>query len=221
MSQRPRKTSFWKTLPGILTAAAGFITAVVGLLAALQQLKGKDTGNNPSPDPKQISSGTGSNATTHCEVSGFVYNLDTPSLAGLPNVELAYIPSAPTNASPVRITTTSPTGKFSFDCDHISMNEFPIHLQMIYSWPGKNQIVQSDDQIFIAGNSEMNLYLSPRDITNWHRLNNAVLHVSSAKLLQGKFSTLTATGSAARLPTNGVAVVPKSVHLPKEFPLHR
>jgi len=32
-----KKPSFWKTLPGILTAAAGFTTAIAGLIVALNQ----------------------------------------------------------------------------------------------------------------------------------------------------------------------------------------
>jgi hypothetical protein len=207
----PRKTSFWKTLPGFLTAAAGFITALLGLLAAIQQWNNHPA-PTPAPDPKPVSSGGESNATARCQVNGSVYNLDTPSYTGIPNVELAYIPSSPANATPVPIARTSPSGGFQFDCEHITMNEFPIHLQMTYFWSGKNQVIQSDDQIFIAGNSEMNLYLSPHEITNWHQANAATLRVTSARLLQGRFSTLSATGPSARLPTNGVAVVPKSVH---------
>ena len=38
MSQEPRKTSWWGTVPGMLTAAAGVITAVTGLLIALDQI---------------------------------------------------------------------------------------------------------------------------------------------------------------------------------------
>jgi len=143
-----------------------------------------------------------------CTVAGFVYNEDAQPLAGMPNVNLAYIPHAPPDAEPVPIATTGPKGDFSFICSHVRQDEFPIILQMTYAWSGRKQIVQSEDRIFFTGNNNMNLYLSAHAITNWNRTNRSALMISSHKLTRGAATAMAA--NQALLPTNGILTVPKS-----------
>ena len=55
MSQRG-SSSFWATLPGVLTAIAGVITAVTGLLVVLDQLGDGDAEQASRSDPTSVSS---------------------------------------------------------------------------------------------------------------------------------------------------------------------
>ena len=50
MPEEPRSGSWWKTLPGMLTAIAGLITAVTGLIVALHQIL-PGSGSHPSSPP--------------------------------------------------------------------------------------------------------------------------------------------------------------------------
>ena len=212
------KNSRDKTKLIVLCVIVGcvFVLAVLVVHKAATLTDGSDRAGKNHATNDETSPGTRGTATAApCKVGGFVYNLDVEPSRGMPDVRLAYLPSVPTNSPAVPITTTSPNGRFSFDCSHIQPDQFPIHLQMTYSWPSGSQIVQSEDRVFVAGNSEMNLYLSPRQITNWHLVNRTVLRVSSAQLLRNNFTTLTATGRTARLPTSGVVAVPPRVAFPR------
>ena len=50
--------SWWQTLPGMLTAAAALISAVTGLVVAVQQLRGSDHSSNASPSAGEAGSAT-------------------------------------------------------------------------------------------------------------------------------------------------------------------
>jgi hypothetical protein len=56
MAEEPRAGSWWKTLPGVLTAVAGLITAVTGLIVALHQiLPGSSSHTTPPPPITSVS----------------------------------------------------------------------------------------------------------------------------------------------------------------------
>jgi len=212
--------TFWKTLPGFLTALAAVIGAITGLLVAIRP----STKQSPSPSqryatnsqPQQSAEGEVSKPT--CKVSGPVYDEDKlPVATGLANVNIAYIPSGQMNSRPVQIATTDPYGGFSFPCSQIKADFFPIHLQMTYSWPGGSQVIQSEDSIYVTGSPEMNLYLSPSTIANWHRTNatvRKVMPITSAKLLK-HFATINTAGPKASLPTNAISILRLGVPIPK------
>lgn len=50
--------SWWQTLPGMLTAAAGLISAITGLVVAVQQLRGDDHSSDASPSAVQATAST-------------------------------------------------------------------------------------------------------------------------------------------------------------------
>ncbi len=160
---------------------------------------------------------TGGGAATACNVSGYVYNEDIVPAAGMQNVKLAYVAASPANSPPVQIATTSPNGHFSFNCSQINPDAFPIHLRAAYSGSGASTVIESDDTLLFGENTEVNLYVSPRAVSNHYRLNNEIMRIPSNQLLRNNYSTLTdAAAATARLPTNGVVAIPKNVRIPKE-----
>jgi hypothetical protein len=54
MAEEPKGRSFWDTLPGLLTAAAAVLTAVVGAIVGLHQA-GTLKRTDDSPTPSAIS----------------------------------------------------------------------------------------------------------------------------------------------------------------------
>ena len=178
-----QKPSFWKTLPGVLTAIASLIAAIAGLLATFQHFNSGSEDSKSSNNPPSVMNDPSSNNTPICQISGVVYNYDKlPAAVGLGDIKIAYITASKPNL-PIHMKTTGPDGSFSFNCPLIDSSDFPLHLQMTYSWNGQNQIVQWDDPIY-AGNNTEPLYLSLHDITNWHRINVSLMHVNRAALLK-------------------------------------
>lgn len=70
--EKPEKTSFWKTFPGVLTGIAALVTAVATLLAAADKagLFSDDT------DPPQQQNAAGDGVTTTGDNSPVVQNTD-------------------------------------------------------------------------------------------------------------------------------------------------
>jgi hypothetical protein len=198
------KPSFWTTLPGVLTAITGFIGAVAALLVAIQQFSGgKQT---PPPATNQPAGSESSSTTTtqpsstatSCHVSGVVYDQDKlPSAVGLPDIQIAYATiSKP--GSPMQMTTTDPYGKFSFATPSINAADFPIHLQMTYSWGGQHQIVQWDDPVY-AGDNTASLYLSIHAVTAVRHVSPEIMHVNLNSLTTAQRSNLRLTNAISRI----------------------
>jgi hypothetical protein len=88
--------SWWKTLPGILTATAGFITAVSGLVLALHQAGIFEKKGLPTPEPK----------------SGQVRDRDQPQK---PPVEIPRpVPKAPPPVEPSGLKSPPPPAPAGF-----------------------------------------------------------------------------------------------------------
>jgi len=160
-----------------------------------------DTPQPPPPAP-----------VVSCKVNGFVYNADVNPAVGLQAVKLSYIASGPANATPVSVATTSPNGHFYFDCSKIAPDAFPIHLRASHA----GQIVESEDALVFADNAEVNLYISPRAVSNHYRLTADIMRIPSAQLLRNNFVPVTNLTTAVKLNTKTVATVPKNVRLSRE-----
>jgi hypothetical protein len=85
-SKRDSKTeSWWKTIPGMLTATAGFITALAGLLAVLYQVgliggKAPSAQNSPTVTAPSLS---GTTAPVSAAPNGTKYSVTFPSGASV------------------------------------------------------------------------------------------------------------------------------------------
>jgi hypothetical protein len=81
--QKQRKTSFWKTLPGAVTALATLITALTGLMVALCQMHILIcTQPSPSPDNTHTSAAAGGIATNGLKATanGILYEVLSANL---------------------------------------------------------------------------------------------------------------------------------------------
>jgi hypothetical protein len=78
-------TSFWKTAPGIITAVAGFLTAVAALVGSLAAVG--VIGPTSSPPTTTTSTGTSSSTPTSTPVPPTTVPLPEPELA---SVDLVY-----------------------------------------------------------------------------------------------------------------------------------
>jgi len=148
-----------------------------------------------------------------CKVKGFVYNEDVTPAVGMQNVRLAYVASNPTNSPSLQIATTGPDGHFSFDCTQIKPEAFPIHLRATFTWLGASHSVESEDALFFAENTDVNLYISPRAVSNHYRINPAIMRIGTSQLFRKNYAVLTNLAAPARFPTNGVLAVPSNVRI--------
>ncbi len=151
-----------------------------------------------------------------CEVSGFVYNEDLTPAVGMQKVRLAYLAASPASSKPVPVATTGPQGNFRFNCSQIKAEAFPIHLRATFSATGGDQSIESDDQLVFGENQDVNLYVSPRAISNHYRLSKEVMRIPSAQLFRRNFVTVTNAATTARFSTNKITVIPRSVRIPNE-----
>jgi hypothetical protein len=168
MPKEKSNPSFWKTLPGVLTALTSFIATVIGLIVAIQQLR------PPKSDP--VTPATNAPPQAYL-VTGRVYNQDNDT--GLPGVGIAYIPAVPPNAKAIDLVTADITGVFNFDSGEIKPEQFPIHLQMTYHWLNNSRSILWDQTIsFISDKTPLNLYMSLHDITNRVRVTVKAPHLN-------------------------------------------
>jgi hypothetical protein len=197
-----------------LTVLRTIIGCVLVLALVVIYQWNRSPAKDKTPGGDQPVGGTDNREPRDCKVSGYVYNEDTNPAGGIQNVKLAYRASSPTNSPPVQVATTSPNGHFSFNCSQIKVDAFPIHLRATFLWSGANQVIESDDTLLFGENTDVNLYVSPRAVSNHYRLNKEVMRVSSAQLLRNNYSPL--KDSTGRLPTNGVVTIPKATRISRE-----
>ena len=184
------KASFFQTLPGILTAAGSFIVAITGLLALFLQFRNSGSPNTggggpatnqiivqPGPGPGP---GPGPSSQT-CHVTGTVYDIsDKEKPVGLPDVGVAFVTKSQPN-SPVHMTTTSLEGKFQFNALSLSPADFPLLLQVTYTWGGGKQTFQWDDPINPGSTTEF-IYVVPQKIKSFQHTNSfrpILMHVKA------------------------------------------
>lgn len=178
------------------------VIAVCVVVLALVAIR--ESGQPPPPKP-----------VASCKVSGFVYNEDVTPAVGLQKVRLAYIAANAGSSESVPVATTAPDGSFSFNCSQIQEEAFPIHLRATFAARGGEQSIESEDQLVFGENASVNLYLSPRAVSNHYRVSHEILKIPSRQLLRQNFTSVTNAAPAA-LSANKVAVIPRTVRLPKE-----
>jgi hypothetical protein len=151
-----------------------------------------------------------------CKVSGFVYNGDLTPAVGLQKVRLAYVAANPANSDPVPVATTGPDGSFHFNCSQIKAEAFPIHLRATFSAAGTAKGIESEDQLVFGENLNVNLYVSPRAVSNHYRVSKEILRIPSTELFRRDFIAVTNAAAPAVLSTNKVTVIPRSMRISKD-----
>jgi len=160
--------------------------------------------NQPTVLPPNVS-------VTDCKVVGHVYNDDVVPASGLQNVKLAYRALGQTNGQLITVTTTGPDGTFRFNCTQINPEDFPIHLRATY----QNHVVESEDTLFFGENTDVNLYISPRAISNHYRLNAQVLQISSGQLFKSNFAVMTNALKPGPVAPGNLLTIPKNMRIQK------
>lgn len=202
---------FRNTNAKIKLSALALVALCVVTLAVVAIHESGKTGD----PPKGSVSGT-TPSVASCKVSGSVYNEDLVPAVGLQQVKLAYVTVTPANSPPVPVATTGPDGRFSFNCSQIKPEAFPIHLRATFSAGGTQQSIESEDQLVLGENLNVNVYVSPRATANHYRVSTEILRIPSAQLFRHDFVTVTNAAATARRETNHVVAIPRSVRLPKE-----
>ena len=78
MNEEPRSTGWWRTVPGMLTATAGFVTAITGLIVVLNQAGFFERDNQKIPkttESMQITSKHGKECWEFVDPHGNVLSL--------------------------------------------------------------------------------------------------------------------------------------------------
>ena len=90
-SPEPESKAWWQTLPGVLTASAGIITAITGLLLALHQLGVFHRAPPPdTPSNNPPSSSSGAPASNSTSVPAGLRTLQLPATTQVRSGELVY-----------------------------------------------------------------------------------------------------------------------------------
>jgi hypothetical protein len=143
--------SFWKSLPGVLTALAGFITAATAAYVTIGRHDGGGSGASAKTDTAATvpaaavaQQGGGTAKPSACMVAGQVYNQDDSK--PLPGTRIL-VP----NGKGLRVlATTGLDGKFSASCADFPASAFPLHLKV-----GNPQWRCSPTSAFTEGVQEM------------------------------------------------------------------
>lgn len=98
------KPSWWKSVPGILTAATGFVAALSGLVAGLNQL---GTFRRQEPAPQVVATAPAPPATTSDEPAAPAAGEPAPSTVRAPAPAPAPKPRTGTAPSPAATTATT------------------------------------------------------------------------------------------------------------------
>ena len=127
-SHHEESGSWWKSLPGVLTALAGFITAVTASYVAIARHDGgapaKSDTAVTAPAVTVAQQGAGTAKASGCTVSGQVYNRDDSQ--PLPSTRIL----VPSEKGLRVLATTGLDGKFSASCADFPASAFPLHLKI-------------------------------------------------------------------------------------------
>lgn len=143
-----------------------------------------------------------------CQVEGHVYNADKDPAVGIQNVLLSYVSATAATAQPVPIARSAPDGHFSFNCEQIKPEHFPIRLRLVWKTvDGQERVCDTEDALLFGSNREFNLYVSPGEVATHFKQSTNVFRLTSAKLFQNNFRAMTtATNNHAAI--NSILTVP-------------
>lgn len=143
-----------------------------------------------------------------CHVEGHVYNADVDPAKGMQNVQLSYLSANAAAPQPVPIARSAPDGHFSFNCQQIKSEDFPIRLRLVWkSADGHERVCDSEDALLFGSNNDFNLYVSPGEVANHFKQSTNVFNLSSAKLFHNNFKAMT-TVTNNRAAINSILTVP-------------
>ena len=164
--------SWWKSLPGVLTALAGFITAATASYVAIARHDGGASAKSDTaatvPALSVAQQGAGSAKASACTVSGQVYNRDDSK-------PLASTRILVPNGKGLRVlATTGLDGKFSASCADFPASAFPLHLKIGNpQWRCSPTVPVTEsvpETIPVAGDQNLNISVSVNAINERRRV---------------------------------------------------
>jgi hypothetical protein len=154
--------SWWKSLPGVLTALAGLITAGTASYVAIARHDGGGSGKIDAaaiaPALPVAQQGGNVAKASACMVAGQVYNQDDAK--PVPGTRIL-VP----NGNGVRVlATTGLDGKFSASCADVPASAFPLHLKIgNLQWhcsPTATYVQAVRETVPEAGDQNLNISIS-------------------------------------------------------------
>jgi hypothetical protein len=154
--------SWWKSLPGVLTALAGFITAATASYVAIARHDGGASPKSDSavtvPAVTVAQQGAGPEKASTCAVSGQVYNRDDSK--PLPSTRILV-----SNGKGLHVlATTGLDGRFSASCADFPTSAFPLHLKIgSPQWRCSSSVPVTEavpETISQAGDQNLNISVS-------------------------------------------------------------